>query len=519
MKQTETQPRPLARMRGIAKRFGPVTVLHGVDLDIYPGEVLVLAGENGAGKSTLIKILGGVYSDYEGSIELGGRLVRPATPIEAARLGVAVIFQELSLAPTISVADNLFLGRHPGRAGFVDARTQRRAALRALGELGVEIDPDALVGELPMARQQLVEIAKALSRDARLIVMDEPTSALNQPEVERLFRLIDRLKAQNRGIVYITHKMEEIEVVADRIAVLRDGRLIGSAPARELSRERLIEWMVGRRMDTQFPPPTGRLGEERLRLEKISVPDPRRPGRWAVRDVSLQVRAGEIVGLAGLQGSGVSELLQGIFGAYGRRVAGRLWIDGKPARISSPRASIRRGMALLTNDRQATGLIPPMSVLANICLADLPRLSPGGWRRPRLEKEAAERRARETALRAPSLEMEARQLSGGNQQKVVLAKWLQTEPKALLLDEPTRGIDVGAKREIYLLLRRLAAEGIGILLITSELPELIGLSDRALVFHRGEVRAELDKEQLDPNRILAAAMGAEETEGRSCAKN
>lgn len=495
---------PLVRLRGIGKRFGPVTVLRGVDLDIYGGEVLVLAGENGAGKSTLIKILGGVHTDFEGTLEIAGRPVRPRSPLEAAALGVAIIFQELSLVPTLSVADNIFLGRPRTRRGFVDDAAQRTAARRLLDQLGLDLDVDRRVEDLSLAEQQLTEIAKALARDARVIVMDEPTSALNAPEVEKLFGLIADLKARGCGVMYITHKMEEIERLADRICVLRDGEHVGTAPAAELPPARLVNWMVGRELGEQFPRHAARPGPERLRVEDFSV---RRDGREVVAGVSLRVHAGEILGVAGLQGSGASDLFAGLFGAYGRAVSGRAWLDGQPLEIAAPRRAIDQGLAWLTNDRKATGLVLPLSVIANTTLADLPRLSPGGWRRPSRERAVTRELARALALRAASLDLEVEALSGGNQQKVVLAKWLQTRPRVWLLDEPTRGIDVGAKREIYQLLNDLTARGLAILLITSELPELLALSDRIVVLHRGRLTAELTRAEATPEKVLAAAMG------------
>lgn len=503
---------PLARLRGITKRFGPVTVLVGVDLDIRGGEVLILAGENGAGKSTLIKLLGGVHPDFEGTIEINGRPVRPRSPIEAAALGVRVIFQELSLVPSMTVADNIFLGRSLTRRGLVDDRRQRQEARDLLARLGIDLDVDRRVEELPIARQQLTEIAKALAQETRILVMDEPTSALNEPEVDALFGLVRQLKEGGCGIIYITHKMEEIEAIGDRVAVLRDGRKVGEGPLSEVSRDRLVQWMVGREMGEQFPRRRGEPGPERLRLEDFTVPDPTRPGLHRVEDVSLTLRAGEILGIGGLQGSGASDLLLGLFGAFGRQAQGQVRLDGKPVSVTSPPEAIRHGVALLTNDRKATGLVLSLSVTANATLVDLPRLSPGGWRRPAAEQAATRALGERLSLRAASLDQEVRLLSGGNQQKVALAKWLQIQPRVLLLDEPTRGVDIGAKRDIYEFLNQLTAEGISIILITSELPELLALSDRILVMHRGRATALLPREQATAERVLAAAMGHTEQE-------
>jgi len=500
-------PVPLVRMEGITKRFGRVTVLRGVRFEVQSGEVHVLAGENGAGKSTLIKILAGIHTDFEGRIEIAGRPARPRTPIEANALGIAVIHQELSLIGPMSVADNIFLGRTPTRAGLVRERWQREQARHWTRQLGLDLDVRRPVEQFPVAVQQLIEIAKALSQDARLIVMDEPTSALSAPEAEKLFGLIEALKRRGCGIVYITHKMEEIQRLADRITVLRDGRWIGTAPAGELPAPKLIRWMVGREMGEQFPHRPARLGRERLRLEQFSVFPRGFSGKAAVEEVSLSVHAGEVLGLGGLQGSGASELLLGLFGAYGTAVQGRALLDGRSVRFASPGQAIRSGVALLTNDRKATGLVLSLSIIANATLAGLRPLSPLGWRRPAREREAARSVTAPLRLRAPSLDLEAGALSGGNQQKVALAKWLETQPRLLLLDEPTRGIDVGAKAEIYQLMDQWTAQGIAILLITSEMPELLTLSDRIVVLHRGRLTARLGRSQATSEAVLAAAMG------------
>jgi ABC-type sugar transport system ATPase subunit len=497
----------LVRLTGITKRFGPVTVLRDARLEGRAGEVHILAGENGAGKSTLIKILAGIHTDFEGSIELDGCQVRPRSPLEASALGIAVIHQELSLIGPMSVADNIFLGRMPTRAGFVRQAEQNEAARHWVRQLELDLDVTQPAERFPVATRQLIEIAKALSQNARVIVMDEPTSALNAPEVNTLFTLIRALKQRGCCVIYITHKMEEIERIADRVTVLRDGQWVGTATAAELPPAKMIQWMVGRDLGEQFPRRAPHPGAERLRLENFSVFPSGFSARPAAENVSLSVRAGEVLGLGGLQGSGASELLLGVFGAYGGATRGRCLLENAPSRFTSPRQAIESGVGLLTNDRKATGLVLSESITANATLAGLRPLSPWGWRRPARERQAARATTGPMRLRAASLENEAGSLSGGNQQKVALAKWLQIRPRLLLLDEPTRGIDIAAKREIYQLVEQWTAEGIAILLITSEMPELLTLSDRVAVMHRGRVTAEFSREQANPESILEAAMG------------
>ena len=498
-------PDPLIRMTNIRKRFGPTVVLSDARLEVLPGEVHILAGENGAGKSTLIRILAGVYADWEGEIEYFGKPLRLHSTEQARRIGVSVIHQELSLVPGMTLAENLFLGRNRTRFGFLRRREQHQAALKWLGQVGLDASPEDRVEHLPLAAQQLLEIAKALSTDARVIVMDEPTSALSSTDVQRLFDLIGQLRNEGRGIVYITHKMEEIERLADRITVLRDGAWVGSSEASKLPIRELVRWMVGREVNQSAVRAPVPIGEERLRIEDFSVQS--HAGRDVVRKVSLTVRRGEIVGLAGLQGSGVSELLEGLFGAGGRAARGSVWVDDQRVAIHSPRDAIRNRLALVTADRKFKGLNLEGSIVHNITLAALPRLSPGGWRRPVKEREAAGMQARALRLKSPSLGSAAWQLSGGNQQKIVLAKWLLTAPEVFLLDEPTRGVDVGAKEEIYKLIQQWTEEGMAILLNSTELPELLALSDRVIVFHRGEVTACLQRAEATPEKVLAAAMG------------
>lgn len=471
---------PLATMRAITKRYGSTTALQNVDFTVLPGEVHILAGENGAGKSTLIKILAGVAAADEGSVQTEGP--------------VAVIYQELSLIPSMSIADNLLLGRHPARHGWLRNAQARQEAKRLLDLVHLDLDPQRTVDSLPIGQQQLIEVAKAIGRECRLVVMDEPTSALSVPEVNQLFALIADLKSRGCGIVYITHKMEEIYRIGDRITVLRDGRLVGSNPIGALPAPRLIEWMVGREICEQFPARQPVLGPERLTLQSFSVSN-------NVRDVSFTLRAGEIMGIAGLQGSGATELLSGLFGCV--PTTGHALLDGVQLKPRSPRQAIARRVALVPNDRKTSGLVLSMSVTDNTTLA----AARSPWRSPTREQDLAREATAALHLRAASLEMNASELSGGNQQKIVLAKWMLTQPSVLLLDEPTRGVDVGAKREIYQWIFECAAKGTAILLISTELPELLALSDRVLVLHRGEVMRILNRSEATPERVLAAAMG------------
>ncbi len=501
-------PNPLLSLSGIGKSFGGVSVLAEVPLDLYPGEVHILAGENGAGKSTLIKIMAGVYPDFEGRIVLDGHEVRFRTPQEALAAGIAVIYQEISLVGTLSLADNMFLGREKrGPAGTVDRRAQQAGAREVLSGMDLDLDVTRPAEEYPISIQQMVEIAKALSCNARVIVMDEPTSSLSAPEVERLFGLIEGLKRRGCAVVYISHKMEEIYRIADRITVLRDGRWVGCAPAAELPEPELVRWMVGRELSSQFPPRRGTRGAEALRVEGLTLLDTAGSGRPLVDNLSFSVREGEILGLAGLQGSGASEALGAVFGVYGAPASGRVSLFGKPLPLGSPARSIRRGLALLTSDRKANGFVPEMDITRNISLASLRRFSPGGWLRHGEERHAAESQAASLSLRAASLGQLVVTLSGGNQQKVILAKWLETGPRVLLLDEPTRGVDIGVKHEIYELMNRWTYDGLSVVLITSEMPELLAMSDRILVLSRGRATAEFSRTEATQENILQAAMG------------
>ncbi len=498
---------PLLQMKHISKSFPGVKALSNVSLEVHKGEVVGLVGENGAGKSTLMKILSGVYGPDQGEILIEGKPVRFSSPKEAELAGVAIIYQELSLVPSVSVMENVLMGREPRtRLKAIDWRQMARVAAELMRQMEMPIDVRRPVEEFSVAIQQMIEIAKALSLNARILIMDEPTSSLSEQETKRLFDIVRRLKARGVGVVYISHKMEEIYEIADRITVLRDGQHIGTSHARELPAERMIQWMVGRKIDQFFPSRDARIGEELLRVTGLTLPQPGKTGVNLLEDVSLCLRAGEILGLAGLRGAGNSELLGAIFGRFGNLPRGHVFTKGKKVNIASPPQAIANGMAYLTNDRKASGLILPMSVLHNMTLVSLRKMTRLGWLHPLIEQRNASAYRDALAIRTPSLRSEISTLSGGNQQKVILAKWIMSEPRILLLDEPTRGIDVGAKAEIYSLMNRWACQGKGILLITSELPELLAMSDRILVMHRGKATAELSREEATQEKVMAAAM-------------
>jgi ribose transport system ATP-binding protein len=475
---------PLLEMRGIRKSFVGVEVLHGVDIDLRAGEIHAIVGENGAGKSTLVKILAGVHDPTEGTIRIEGEQKTFHHPAAAQHSGVGIIYQEFNLLPDRNVAENVFVGREPVKRGVVDRRAMERRTQELLEEVGeTSFGPRTPVRRLSVAQQQVVEIVKARSLDARILVLDEPTAALADHEVELLFALVRRLQQQGIGMLYISHRLREVFALADRITVLKDGGLVKTLDTSETDSRGLVNLMVGRELDGYFPErgEPGDLGDVRLAVKDVSTP--------LLRNVSLQVRAGEIVGLAGLQGSGRTELARAIFGAD-PLTGGSIEIDGKPLRLRTPRSAIRAGLGLITEDRKLEGLALAQSIADNMLLA-VRTVIPGARRRRTKGLMSVKDLAAVTELRARGPEQEVRFLSGGNQQKVVLAKWLATEPQVLIFDEPTRGIDVGAKAGIHDLIRKLAKEGVAILMISSELPELIGMSDRILVMREGALVGEL----------------------------
>ncbi|MFC7877640.1 sugar ABC transporter ATP-binding protein [Isoptericola sp. NPDC057391] len=521
------RPAPLLEMRGIGRSFPGVRALDGVHLTADAGEVVALLGENGAGKSTLINVLSGVFGTYDGRVLVDGTPVRLHTPAEAQRLGIATIHQELNLVPDMSVSDNIWLGRERSQAGWVDRRTQVREAAQLLGRVGLRIDPRKPVRQFRVAEQQLIEVAKALSIDARVLIMDEPTSALADAEVRRLFDVIRALTAEGVAVVYISHRLEELEEIADRVTVLRDGRWIGTRPMTGVSRDELIHMMVGRELGAQSLPsdhdvaagPVAGTGtgtgtgapadgaEPRLVVDGLTVRADPRAGRVALRGVGFSVRPGEVVGLAGLMGAGRTETLEAVFGAYRRHdVGGTVLLDGRPLRPRSPRRAIDRGVALVAEDRKTQSLVLGGSVRFNTSLAALRRFASAGWLRGTAERRHVQDEVRRLAVKTPGIAATVGHLSGGNQQKVVLAKWLLTGPRVILLDEPTRGIDVGAKAEIYDIVAALAAEGVAVVVASSELPELLRMSDRIVVLCEGRVTADLDAASATQEDILTAAM-------------
>ena len=481
--RTKERPVALLEMREIDKSFPGVQALKGVDLDLYSGEVLALLGENGAGKSTLIKILGGAHAPTAGNVLVGGREVDLSTPHASQAAGIGIIYQEFNLVPHLSARENIFLGQESGRGGFIDTGEERRKASDLFRRLGTPIDPEQRCSDMTVAQQQVVEIAKALSQDARILVMDEPSATLTPQEVERLLKIVRELRTQGLGIIYISHRLEEVYEISDRIMVLRDGGHVATRPTGELGREALIELMVGRKLENEFPSHEPRIGDERLEVRGLSR-------GTAVRDISFSARAGEILALTGLVGAGRTETVRLLFGAD-QPDSGSISLDGEALHFSNPRQAIRAGIGLLTEDRKGQGLVLMHSVRENFGLPNLEEFSRWGMVDRHNEQTSFSSFVDSLRIKVPHQDELARTLSGGNQQKVVLAKWLQRNCEVIIFDEPTRGIDVGSKYEIYLLIQELAAQGKVIIMISSELPEVLGLADRVLVMHEGRITGEI----------------------------
>jgi len=491
----------LLEAKSIRKAFAGVEALRGVSFELRPGEVHALLGENGAGKSTLIKIITGAVELDQGTLTVLGRSVARSSPAIGRSLGIAAIYQQPSLFPDLSVTENIALALETGGPWKrVRWKALRGRAEELLERAGASINPDRIVNTLSMPEQQMVEIAKAIGSEAKILIMDEPTASLTEREVERLFQVIRTLRTQGVGIIYISHRLEEISAIADRVTVLRDGEVIGTFGIHEIDRASLIEMMVGRPIASIFPKRTVAIGETALELRNVSCK------AAGVRDVSISVRRGEIVGLAGLVGSGRTQLAETIFGLTPAE-SGEIRLSDVPVRIASPRIAIGRGIGYVPEDRRRHGVVLDLPIFANASLASLDRVSRFGWIRHRQEREVAERYIGQLRIKTPSPYVNAGALSGGNQQKVALARWLATGPKILILDEPTQGVDVGSKSEIHSLMMDLAEQGVAILMISSELPEILGMSDRIAVMRAGTIAGILSREEATQQKILSLALG------------
>src|SRR2546430_1365422 len=499
----------LLEMKDITKSFPGVRALDGVSFDLNQGEIHAIVGENGAGKSTLIKILAGVYPhpEYGGEVFLEGSVRRFASVRDSEQAGIAVIYQELSLVEDLSVAENIFLGREPRRFGVINWEELYSRAQKLLDDLHLAIDPMTPVRNLGIGQQQLVEIAKALSQDARIVVLDEPTAALTDAEVETLFAILHKLRSRGVAMIYISHKLDEVFRISSRITVLRDGRTVGTDATANLDEAEVIAKMVGREVGQIFPESTHERGDVVFEARNVTVEDPGVPGKLLVDRVGFTARKAEVLGIAGLMGSGRSELLMAIFGAHPGRKFAEIFVDQKPVQINQTSDAIRHGIGFVTEDRKRYGLILDQTILKNMTLAGLRKLSGRFVTNEDAEAAAGERAAGDLRIKAASVFTIAGTLSGGNQQKVVLAKWLLTNPRVLFLDEPTRGIDVGAKQEIYAQINQLAEEGLTIILVSSELPEVLGLADRVIVLHEGRITGEFTRNEATPEAVKSFPTG------------
>jgi ribose transport system ATP-binding protein len=498
--ETERAPEPVIRLRNISKEFPGVLAVDEVDVDILPGEVHVVAGENGAGKSTLMKLLSQVERPSAGEIELSGAPVEFHGPRHAQNLGVAMVYQEFALAPDLSVAENLFMGREPGRFGFVNRRAETSEAGELLERVGLDLSPTRPVAGLTVAEQQRVEIAKALAIKAKVMILDEPTATLTEREIEELFGVIRSLTDEGIAVLYISHRLDEIFRIADRVTVMRDGKVVDTVPAGELDENKLVRMMVGREITDLYPKHEVEIKDVVLRATGICRGN-------VLKDCSFEMREGEILGFAGLVGAGRTELARAVFGAD-RIESGSIELDGREVAVGTPQRAIEAGIGYLTEDRKGEGLALQLGVDKNITLANLP--ASFGFIDLGAERRVVQRQRERLDIRTPSIRRAVRMLSGGNQQKVVVARWLETKARILFFDEPTRGVDVGSKAEIFQLIGGLAEEGRAIVLISSYLPELLNMCDRILVMREGSVSGEISRNEFSEERVIALATGAEE---------
>ncbi|SHH90249.1 sugar ABC transporter ATP-binding protein [Virgibacillus chiguensis] len=493
---------PFVQMNNISKAFSGNKVLQQVDFTVNRGEIHALMGENGAGKSTLVKILTGIYTKDQGNIYVQGKQMTFSGPKHAEAYGISVIHQELNIIPHLTVAENMFLGKELtyGKTGILNRREIRRRTAEALTNLGVhDIKSEQLAGELSIGKQQMVEIAKALTTNAELIIMDEPTAALTEHEIENFFHVIKKLQADGVSIVYISHRMEEIFEICDRITVLRDGQYIGTKATPHTSFEEIVKMMVGRELGERYPARNHDVGEVVFQVKNLQLAN-------YFRNISFSVREGEILGVAGLMGAGRSEVMEAIFG-YRKLDRGTIELNGRQVVIKHPRDAVNAGIGFITEDRKSKGLIIHASIKENIALPNLRALSRYGIIHKRKESQLISELMQKLQVRATNEMQEVKSLSGGNQQKVVIAKWLAIQPQVLILDEPTRGVDIGAKKEIYTIMNELSKKGVAIIMISSELPEVLGISDRVMVMHEGKITAFIDREEADQESIMTAATG------------
>lgn len=488
----------LLEVRALKKSFNGIEVLHSVDFEAQAGKVTALVGENGAGKSTLMKILMGEYTSDSGEIRLEGKQVQFTSPHQALTSGISMIFQEMSPFPELTVAENIYMGREPCRFGFLKKKEQRRMAEQKLKELGVNLDADRKVKTLTVSELQLLEITKAVSYDSKVVIMDEPTSSLTDSEVSLLFQMIETLKKKQVAVIYISHKLDELFRIADQICVLRDGKMISSRPVSEVNREVMISEMVGRTMDQIYPTVEKTIGETVFRVENLTR-------RGVFEDISFEIKKGEILGIAGMVGSGRTEVAEALFGVE-KYQSGRIYLKGKEIKIGNTRDAIHCGMALIPEDRARCGLNLRGTIKANMCTTILDQIGKGKGliANKRAEKQKTEEMSQKMRIKMNSIEQLAMYLSGGNQQKIVVGKWLLTEPEIVMMDEPTRGIDVGAKYEIYQLIKQLAKEGKAVLIISSEMTELLGICDRILILREGTLVGEMDAKEATQEKIMAA---------------
>lgn len=489
---------PFLQMKGITKQFPGVLALNQVDLSVYPGRVLALVGENGAGKSTLMKVLSGVHKRDAGEILIEGKSVEIDSPLASRQMGISIIFQELSVLNNMDVAENIFVGREKKKNGFVDKKAQHQEARALLDRVGLNIDTHTMTHRLSTAQKQMVEVAKALSYNSKLIIMDEPTSSLTDTETAMLMKIIRRLRDEGVAIVFISHRMNEIFEISDEIAVMRDGEMVQHMITGEVDEQQVIAAMVGRDVNDIFHKEEAPIGDVVLEVKKLST-------RNFLKDISFNVRAGEIVGFAGLVGAGRSEVMRALF-AVDPRESGEIFINGKPVEIKSTVDALRAGMGFVPEDRKEQGLILKQTIRANASLAALDSVADGWFINRKKEKGLSDEYVSKLKVKTPSIEQLIMNLSGGNQQKVVIAKWMATHPKVLILDEPTRGIDVGAKKEIHTLMSELAKQGVAIIMISSELPEVLGMADRIYVMHDGRIKGEIDRAEASQEAIMKMAI-------------